>query len=175
MKYKGKKTMLPMALSLLVAMATALAQEEEPSKLLDFWVGTWEVSWDESEGKKGKGINRIEKILDDKVVQEHFEIHEGKGKGFKGTSISVYQAAVNQWKQSWADSQGSFFCLTGKLTGEKKIFQTDIKETADGKKNTQRMVFYNITRDALTWDWESSTDGGEAWTLNWRIDYKRKK
>jgi hypothetical protein len=36
-----------------------------------------------------------------------------------------------------------------------------------------RMVFYDISEDSFTWDWESSTDDGDNWTLNWRIEYSR--
>ena len=35
------------------------------------------------------------------------------------------------------------------------------------------MVFYDIGENSLTWDWESSLDGGETWKLQWRIFYIR--
>ncbi len=148
---------------------------EDPEKYFDFWVGEWDATWDEGDGKLGKGTNRIAKTLDDKVIVENFEITEGQSKGFKGTSISVYQAAVKTWKQSWADNQSTFYYFQGKLDGEMRIFQTDVFDTQDGRKITQRMVFKDIREDSMTWDWESSVDGGETWNLNWRIDYKRRK
>lgn len=174
MEHRIRKIVTLFFLSLFFALGFGFAQDE-PSDLLDFWVGTWEVSWDEPEGKKGRGVNRIEKTMDDSVIQEHFEVHEGRAKGFKGTSISVYQPRTGKWRQSWADSQGGFFCFIGDLHGDRKIFQTAIRETEDGKRNTQRMVFHHIESDAMIWDWESSSDGGETWTLNWQINYKRKK
>lgn len=143
------------------------------TQYFDFWVGKWEATWDEGDGKTGKGINHITKTLDDKVIQENFQILEGQSKGFRGTSISVYQARFKKWKQAWADNQGGYYDFTGKFEGDKRIFQTGIFDTKDGKKFTQRMVFYNITSGAMTWDWESSNDGGETWTLNWRIRYSR--
>ncbi|MEZ4810667.1 MAG: hypothetical protein R2819_09930 [Allomuricauda sp.] len=153
------------------------AQEEmdkDPSKLLDFWVGDWEASWDNGDGTIGHGTNKIERILDGTVIRENFEILDGQNKGFKGTSISVYQARAKKWRQSWADNQGGFFCFNGDLEGDRKTFQTEIFETKDGKKVTQRMVFHNITEDSMIWDWELSNDSGETWTLNWQINYKRK-
>lgn len=155
------------------ANAQVNPQELDPKEYFDFWIGKWEVSWDEGDGKTGRGTNIIEKSLDETVIQENFKILEGQNKGFKGTSISVYQTKFDRWKQAWADNNGGYFDFTGKLDGNKRIFQTEIRELEDGKQFIQRMVFYDITKDSLTWDWESSNDGGKTWTLNWRIHYKR--
>lgn len=146
----------------------------EPAEYFDFWVGEWEVSWEEGE-EMGRGTNHIEKTLDGNVIRENFIILEGQNEGFKGTSISVYQPRFERWKQAWADNGGGYYDFTGKVDGEKRIFQTDILEREDGSKFTQRMVFYDITEDSMTWDWESSTDGGKTWSLNWRIFYEKIK
>lgn len=150
-------------------------QDLKPEEYFDFWVGEWDVSWDEGDGVTGKGTNRIEKTLDDKVIQENFRILEGQSKGFKGTSISVYQPQFERWKQSWADNNGGYYDFKGGFEGDKRIFQTAFFELEDGRKLTYRMVFYDIKNDSITWDWESSFDGGTTWTLNWRIFYTRKK
>lgn len=155
------------------ANAQVNPEELDPEEYFDFWIGKWEVSWDEGDGKTGRGTNVIEKSLDETVIQENFKILEGQNKGFKGTSISVYQTKFDRWKQAWADNNGGYFDFTGNLDGNKRIFQTGIRELEEGKQFIQRMVFYDITKDSLTWDWESSDDGGKTWTLNWRIHYKR--
>ncbi|MDN5211068.1 hypothetical protein QQ020_03375 [Fulvivirgaceae bacterium BMA12] len=148
------------------------AQEEEASAAFDFWVGKWTLTWDEGNGSIGKATNNIVKILDDKVIQENFEILEGAQKGFKGTSISVYNPKTKQWHQAWADNQGSYFDFTGAIEGDKKIFKTRMIEK-EGKKIIRRMVFYNIQKERMTWDWEGSEDGGKSWKLLWRINYKK--
>ncbi len=161
---------------MLITQATwGQALPEKPEDDYDFWVGKWKVSWEEAQGKLGSGTNHITKILDQTVIQEHFEILEGQSKGFKGTSISVYNPNSQQWKQAWADNQGAYYDFTGKKDGDRRIFQTAVVEQADGKRFTQRMVFYDIQEDSLTWDWESSSDGGKNWKLNWRIHYERMK
>jgi hypothetical protein len=38
----------------------------------------------------------------------------------------------------------------------------------------QRMTFFDIAPDSLTWDWEQSEDSGTTWDLKWRIHYKRR-
>ncbi|MEO1653329.1 MAG: DUF1579 family protein [Bacteroidota bacterium] len=156
---------------------SALAQDlpENPEAYFDFWLGRWEATWDEGEGKKGRGSNHIHKVLDGKVIQEDFQILEGKNKGFKGMSISTYQTQLKTWKQSWADNQSSFFYFKGKFEGAKRIFQTDVFDGKEGVRFTQRMIFYAIEEDSFTWDWESSQDGGNTWKLNWRIFYTRAK
>ena len=43
----------------------------------------------------------------------------------------------------------------------------------DGTPVIQRMVWYNITRDELDWNWEASMDSGTSWEVNWQIHYRR--
>lgn len=156
----------------LAALSQISVESLEPEEYFDFWVGQWEVSWEEGDGM-GHGTNHIVKTLDGKVLRENFEITEGQNTGFKGTSISVYQPRFERWKQAWADNNGGYYDFTGMVEGNKRIFQTEVRELEDGRKFTQRMVFYDITNDSMTWDWEASEDGGETWTLNWRIFYDR--
>jgi hypothetical protein len=147
--------------------------EIEPEAYFDFWVGGWEVTWEEGNGNIGRGTNFIEKTLEGRVIQENFRVNEGQMEGFLGTSISVYNPRTDTWKQAWADNQGGYFDFTGKVDGTNRIFQTDVNEIGVDTLFTQRMVFYDISQDSLKWDWESSTNGGESWNLNWRISYKK--
>lgn len=140
--------------------------------IFDFWVGEWEAIWDEGGGKLGKGINHITKILDQKIIYESFEVLEGQNKGFKGTSISVFQPRLKKWKQAWADNQGGYYDFVGEFEGEKRIFKTAVVER-NGESVVARMVFKDIKKDSFTWDWEASKNGGVTWTLLWRIQYKR--
>ena len=147
------------------------AQELGPESF-DFWVGQWDLTWDDGDGKVGKGTNHIIKTLDDKVIQENFEAVEGQLTGFKGTSISVYNANNKTWRQAWADNQGGYFNFMGDSDGKRRIFKTNPKEKGD-QTIVLRMLFYDISDQALTWDWERSEDGGKTWSLSWRINYSR--
>lgn len=139
----------------------------------DFWLGKWNLTWDQADGSKGTGTNHIEKILDGKVIQEHFEAIKGTLTGFKGTSISVFNPQNNEWHQAWADNQGSYYDFYGEEEGDKKIFSTHPQQINDTVNLVQRMIFYDITENSLMWDWESSKNGGKTWALNWRIAYER--
>lgn len=172
--------MTKLTLSILVFLFLSLnlhAQDtsvygENPERLFDFWVGKWQVSWIDNEGNPGLGENEIVWLIDDKVLQENFKISEGKNKGYKGTSISVYQKRLDLWKQSWADNNGGYITLKGEVDSDKRIFITE-PINRNGKMIIQRMVFHSIKENSLTWDWEASEDGGETWTLQWRIFYER--
>ena len=165
-----KSTLLSALFSLPILLCS---QDTLSTAEFDFWVGQWEVTWDEGEGRIGKGTNLIEKTLGGPVIQENFRITEGQSNGFQGTSISVYNPTTKIWKQAWADNQGGYFDFTGAKdeTGN-PVFITAPRTNGD-QILISRMVFKNITKDSFQGDWEGSQDGGKTWTLNWRINYKR--
>ena len=150
------------------AFQSANGQALDTAQWFDFWVGKWEGTWTEGEGKIGKGTNEIIRTVDGKVIQESFQIQAGSSKGFKGTSISVFNPKQRSWHQAWADNQGGYYNLVGSKEGNKRIFATLPKDGV-----IQRMVFHSIQETSMIWDWEVSSDHGKTWKLLWRIDYKR--
>jgi hypothetical protein len=146
--------------------------ELEPEAYFDFWLGTWELTWKDADGTEAKGTNHIERVLDGKVIKENFEAVSGAYEGFVGKSYSVYNPNTREWKQTWVDNQGGYLDFTGKFEEDKRIF---IREgvNQNGEAILQRMVFYDITKDSLTWVWEISEDDGKTWQLRWRIHYQR--
>lgn len=143
----------------------------------DFWVGQWKVSWNTTDGSTVEGTNTVEKILDGIVIQEHFV---DPNNNFKGTSISVYNPNDSTWHQAWADNSGGYFDFYGEIDGDKRFFKTkprmiQLKDKESPVEIVQRMVFYDIQDDSMKWDWESSTDGGKSWKLQWRINYEKKQ
>lgn len=164
-----------MRIFLIIGLCTLILSEVQAQSPgdFDFWVGSWDLTWDSGNGVTGKGTNHVEKILDGKVIQENFAATDaGAMTGFKGTSLSVYNPNTKTWRQAWADNQGGYFDFTGEIQGDRKIFKTK-PQIRDGKEIIMRMLFYAITEDQITWDWERTDDGGENWTLQWRINYKR--
>ena len=164
-----------LVLSVLLAItmqATAAAPAPQPADLYDFWLGDWQVTWKNPDGSVGKGRNHISRILDGKVIEERFETDPaGQPPLLNGCSLSV-RDPQGQWHQAWADNQGGFFALTGSADGDKRLFSTALVSVGDQVKG-QRMVFRDITKDAFTWDWEGTTDGGKTWKLLWQLDYRR--
>ena len=143
-------------------------QTQSDTDDFDFWIGKWHVSW---EG--GSGTNEISRILNDKIIQEEFEIKEGNNSGFIGKSFSAFNKNINQWQQTWIDNQGGYLDFTGGREGDKMILSRTAIDAA-GKTFQQRMVWYNIKKDSFEWDWQKSTDG-ENWQTLWHINYQRMK
>ena len=164
-------------LSLLLAItmqATSAAPAPTPqaADLFDFWVVDWQVTWKNADGTSGKACNHIARILDGNVIEEQFEQDPGDAPPLlKGRSLSV-RDPKGQWHQAWADNQGGFFALTASADGDKRLFSTALTPAGDQVKG-QRMVFHHITKDAFTWDWEGTTDGGKTWKLLWQLHYQR--
>ena len=136
----------------------------------DFWVGNWDLEWKTPQGETQKGTNTITKILGGCVIQESFD--GGEKVPLKGLSHSVYDAQAKIWKQTWVDNSGGYLDFTGDFKNGKMTLR---RESADqkGKKVMQRMVFYNIEKNSLDWNWESSRDEGKTWNILWKIHYER--
>jgi hypothetical protein len=49
-----------------------------------------------------------------------------------------------------------------------------MERAVNGRPTSYRMVFYNIAKQSLDWDWQSSEDAGQSWRLLWRIHYQRR-
>jgi len=142
------------------------------AKQFDFWVGNWDIFWITQKGDTAYGNNNVEKILGGCVINENF-ITKGP-QPFNGKSYSVYNSVKKMWEQTWVDGTGAYMTFTGKFENDKMTLSRQIR----GKNNDvilQRMVFYNITKDKLDWDWEASKDNGKTWQLNWRLHYIKHK
>jgi hypothetical protein len=135
-------------------------------RALDFWLGSWVVSW----GGDGHGTNTIRRILDDRVIEESFEGTDADG-SLDGRSLSVRDAADGRWRQTWVDSNGSYLDFVGVEVDGRIAFQ---RETVIGGVPTvQRMVWVDVTRDTFRWQWQRSADDGGSWEVAWEIDYQR--
>lgn len=140
------------------------------SKQFDFWLGEWNLSWKDTDGRELNGTNKINKILDGCVVQENFETADGT---FKGTSVSLYNQRLKKWQQTWVDNAGAYLDFTGEFSNDRMELSRDGKDK-NGKPIQLRMIFYNITNNEFDWNWEKTDDNGTNWKVLWKIHYKRK-
>lgn len=137
-----------------------------PENQFDFWLGEWNVRWNDD----GNGSNRIERVLDGKIIQENFS--GAPTSELRGLSFSAYDHDRKLWCQTWVDNSGSYLDFTGTFEAGKMILSRDA--IVKGETCKQRMVWYNIEPDQLDWNWERSDDGGVTWRVLWQIKYTRK-
>lgn len=141
-------------------------------KQFDFWVGEWDLTWPgDKAGETSRGINSIKRVLDGCVVQENF--NGGTAMHLRGTSVSLFDARSNKWKQTWVDNEGGYLDFVGEFKDGQMILQREAAKP-DGTKVLQRMVYKNINANEFDWSWERSLDGGKTWQVLWPIHYKRK-
>jgi hypothetical protein len=152
-------------------IATQTPCQDEEFRQLDFWVGEWDLEWDVTDGKPGRGTNIITKTpFGDCVITENFD--GAPTQQFKGMSVSTYHKPAGVWRQTWVDDQGGYFALSGgsQEDGTFKLDMTRLKETA----TYRRMVWKDIKTDSLTWYWQGHGLSETEWKDLWVIRYTRK-
>ncbi|MBT8195494.1 MAG: hypothetical protein KJO64_03655 [Bacteroidia bacterium] len=173
MKTTGIKVLVFIMVALMAD--TGFAQSDThlsgKAKWMDFWVGSWNLTWKDKDGNVERGINEVEKTLDGNVIQENFKALSGANAGFTGKSWTVFNVKNNSFNQTWVDNNGSYLDFTFTMDADKRVFKRTTKDK-DGNTVYQRMVFYNVEVNDFDWNWESSKDG-TTWNLLWKIHYER--
>jgi len=132
---------------------------------LDFWVGDWDAEW---EG--GRGRNVVVRELGDRVYVERFRALGEEV--FEGISLSVRDEVSGTWRQTWADSEGSYWAFVGGPEPD-GTFVFGTPGPVDREHLHKRMVFSDIGSDSFAWRWEASPDG-QVWEQRWAIRYRRR-
>jgi hypothetical protein len=132
----------------------------------DFWLGEWEVSWNDGQAR---GRNSISKDFGGHVVHERFDGRPGID--LVGTSVSVYREDVDRWFQTWVDDSGNYFALEGGLDDGAMVLVSEGHGPRRGLR--YRMRFSDIEDHRFAWSWESSRDGGDTWQPLWQLAYQR--
>ena len=175
-----KQWIVAAALSMLATIAITAhgqAPQQPPcsaaeARQFDFWHGDWELTYKNPDGTTATATNRVESLFGGCVTHENFT--SGGAQPFVGRSYSVYSPRLKKWQQTWVDSTGAYLDFTGEFADGKLVLLRD-GILGNGKPGRQRMTYYNIAKEQFDWDWETTEDAGQTWTLRWRIHYTRKK
>ena len=132
----------------------------------DFWLGEWDVSWDEG---RARGRNSITKEYGGNVIYERFDGRPGID--LVGMSVSVYRPDADRWHQTWVDDAGNYFALEGGVVDGAMVLLSKGHGPKGGL--IYRMRFADIELDCFSWSWEASTDGGDTWSSLWELRYER--
>jgi len=161
------------SLLLLLAAAPRLAAQAPPGcqapehRQFDFWIGDWTVTTPQG---NLAGTNRIERIIGGCVLQEHWS----SSNGGDGTSLNMWNAADGQWHQVWMDAGGNMLELAGKLEGTRMVLSgTHATPGKPGMLTTERVTWTPLEGGNVRQFWESSTDGGATWAIQFDGLYTR--
>ena len=149
-----------LVLSFLAGFAgAALAQDPPPPcsdpghRQFDFWVGEWQV--ENAEGTV-LGHNRIEKLLGDCALKENWR----GAKGTIGYSFNIYDAAREQWHQTWVDGQGRLLLLDGGLKDGAMVLEGE--NPGPGGAMVKHRITWSPQEDgSVKQHWTISPDGKE--------------
>lgn len=131
----------------------------------DFWIGTWRVTTPDGEYA---GKNTITPILNECVLHESWT---GRS-GYRGESFNIYDAAINQWHQTWVDHRGGILMGDGGLVNGRMVLSGAGKD-ADGKTIVNRITWTPYKDGSVRQHWEVSADESLTWTTVFDGLYKK--
>ncbi len=139
----------------------------------DFWVGEWEAF--APNGNKS-GDSKISIILDSCVILEEWTGTPNQGFIYTGKSFNSYNAATKQWQQTWTDNTGNTTeFLRGKASDGKIVYYADKVTGPKEKLFMRRLTFTKLSNDKVRQFGEKSDDEGKTWTVEYDLEYRRKK
>lgn len=170
-----KKIYPTFVLLLLVFWASAQKPCSRPEyRQFDFWLGEWEAFG--INGKKA-GDSKISMLLDSCVILEEWtSAGIQQGLRFAGKSFNTWNAAKKQWQQTWVDNTGGSTAYTeGKYEANKIVFRTSPFAFSKDTMAVRQLSFFNLGPDKVRQLGEISKDNGIKWTVEFDLEYRRKK
>lgn len=156
-----------------LADANARPCEHDPTyRILDFWLGDWEVYVSDS---LLIGSSRIEKLVNGCALQERFAQHDG----FVGTNLFYFNNITGEWKMIWVT--GAAVALGGlkekvmTARSEKGVRFIGELPDQDGGLILDRSTISPHDADRVDMTIEQSRDGGDNWVTTFAGFYKRVK
>jgi len=123
---------------------------------LDFWAGDWDV-FDVDNPATQVARVKVDRILDGCVLREDYQDSDGHN----GQSLSIYDAALKVWHQSWVTNRGQLLLLDGGLRDDEVVLSAT-EHLPDGKskliRGTWKPVGSGVRETAVT-----SVDDGKSW------------
>ena len=172
--------LLPAAVA--IAQAEAGAPPAGPCggveyRRLDFWVGAWDIEFDQADGSVGRAQNVITNDEYGRcVLVERFRLPGGAAGGgdYLGTSYSTYDKGTRSWRQMWVENGGSTFYLRGgPVVGQDHVFEFVTVEPRGEQNRIMRMIWQDVSANALIWKWQARQDDG-SWKDQWVLRYRRR-
>jgi hypothetical protein len=152
--------------------APALATETQScsanpiSRELDYWLGTWTVSY--PGGPKGS-TSKVELQLDSCLFVEHW----GDSNGHQGENVFAYGKDDETWHGLFADNRGRLHVFVEGTVAAGMAEFLGPGRGEDGGTVLSRIRVIRIDANSLKQTWEKSVDGGRTWKTEFGLDYIR--
>lgn len=188
----GLSTLMGILLTLILSATNAqndshpnspLPEADEHMRDFAWFIGHWDVQSHllvdaENDEWLQESLRTIHTYqMNGHIIFEHFFGPVG-GEPLEAWSIRKYNARTGRWQQRWMDTSTPFimnwngtFNDAGEFVGYNEFYLNDEFELA-GETGT-REIFDNIAEDSFSWRYETTRDGGETWTVTWRLEYTR--
>ena len=147
---------------------------EQVYRLLDFWLGEWEVFVNDNQKI---GVSVVRKMVNGCAIQENFEQLDG----FVGQNLFYYNNLSGEWKMIWVT--GAAVSLGG--VKEKVMtargedggvrFTGELPDNATGSKIIDRSTITPVSKDRVNMLIQQSRDGGDTWITTFAGYYQRMK
>lgn len=115
-------------------------------------------------------------ILDSCIILEEWK-SAGLQQGFRyaGKSFNTWNAALNQWQQTWVDNTGNtIFFSKGKFEDGNIKFTTNPYLHSKDTMAVRRLTFYNLGKEKVRQYSEITKDDGKTWSVEYDLEYRRK-
>jgi hypothetical protein len=134
----------------------------------DFWLGEWDVRLPDG---RAAGTNRIRAIHAGCALQEEWT----GARGSTGTSLNAYDPRTGRWHQTWIGNDGSVLLLDGGMKGETmELVGPSAGPNGSTALNRIRWTPLPGSPAGVRQLWETSTDGGQTWSVTFDGTYRRR-
>jgi len=130
----------------------------------DFWLGDWSVD-------SGRGHSTVHLALDNCLVIESWGSNTSD---HRGENTIAYNPEEKTWYGLFVDNHGRAHVLSGSVTaGSAELRGAGLDE--NGAAVLKRVRVVRVNRDTVDQIWEKSADSGASWTMDFKMEYLRKK
>jgi hypothetical protein len=164
---KIKISLLQFLLLLSLSVFAQNPEENKASRQFDFWLGEWQVYTND----EMVGTNTIVALQNGNVLQENWVSEK---QNFTGTSYNFYNPKDDKWHQVWVDKNGNNLILEGKYFNGKMVLQSTGNSFMGEDNSIHRITWELMPIGHVKQTWESSTDKGKNWSIQFQGIYKKK-
>lgn len=160
----------------LTAHASAQQQQAPPNcsaaehRALDFWIGEWDAY--RADNNVLSGHSSITSENNGCVIHEHWE-SVGRGAGYTGQSLNIYNRLTGHWEQYWNDTTGGVTYYIGGPIAGGAVQMTTGDQGANAPSRYARVTFTPQSDGTVLQRGENSVDG-QTWTLGYLLVYRRR-